>query len=70
MTENPLELLKLKRKVCELLGNELDRNYTEEENVQMKAVQSCVDEVQHRNELDVVKAELVAISEDLKKTMS
>ena len=41
----------------ELLGNELDRKDNEEGNVQMGAVQSDDDEVQHGSELDVVKAE-------------
>ena len=36
----------------------------------MEAVQSGDDEVQHRSELDVVKAELATASEYLKKTMS
>ena len=38
-----------RRKVSELLGNELDRKDNEEENVQREAVQSGDDEVQHRN---------------------
>ena len=46
------------RKVCEILGNELDRKDDEEENVQIKAVQTGDDYIQRRSELVVVKAEL------------
>ena len=53
-----------RKEVCELLGNELDRKDNEEGNVRMVAVQSGDDEVQHRSELDVVKAELAIASED------
>ena len=45
-----------RRKVCELLVKELDRKDNEDENVQMEAVQSGDDYVQHRSELNVVKA--------------
>ena len=41
-----------------LHGNELDRKDNEEETVQMAAAQSGDNEIEHRSELDVVKAEL------------
>ena len=50
---------------CEL-SNEQDRK-DKVENVQMKAVQSDYDEVQHRSKLGVVKDELATASEHLKK---
>ena len=57
ITGHPLELLKDRFVNC-LHGNELDRKHNEEETVQMEAAQTGDDEVQHRSEIDVVKAEL------------